>query len=94
MLLGVNRQGGLAPFIETECYQYCPELREQGAGLFRLMDLPARQIETEAEVVDVTYPIVEFTRSRNSLLLKGLETFKSINPKRFTISTRFAFSLE
>lgn len=49
MLLGVNRQGGLAPFIETECYQYCPKLREQGAGLFRLMDLPARQIETEAE---------------------------------------------
>lgn len=50
LLGGVNRQGGLAPFIETECYQYCPKLREQGgAGLFRLMDLPARQIETEAE---------------------------------------------
>ncbi|MGC3150635.1 CCA tRNA nucleotidyltransferase, partial [Enterococcus faecalis] len=43
MLLGVNRQGGLAPFIETVCYQYFPKLREQGAGLFSLMVLPARQ---------------------------------------------------
>ncbi|MGC3150650.1 CCA tRNA nucleotidyltransferase, partial [Enterococcus faecalis] len=49
MVLGVNRHGGLAPFIETECYQNCPKLREQAAGLFRLKDLPARQIETEAE---------------------------------------------
>ena len=80
MLLGVNRQGGLAPFIETECYQYCPKLREQGAGLFRLMDLRS---SNRSRSVDVTYPIVEFTRSRNSLLLKSLETFQSINPKRF-----------
>ncbi|EOH98605.1 poly A polymerase [Enterococcus haemoperoxidus ATCC BAA-382] len=47
LLLGKNRKTALLPFIETECYQYCPELKNHAEALFRFSDLPDKQIETE-----------------------------------------------
>lgn len=44
LLLGQNRCAGFIPFIETECYQYCPELRRHGEGLLRFSALPSIRI--------------------------------------------------
>ncbi|MBM7688673.1 CCA tRNA nucleotidyltransferase [Enterococcus ureilyticus] len=49
LLLGKNRRAALRPFIETECYQYCPELRGKGAMLFDFAELPNKQIESESQ---------------------------------------------
>lgn len=49
LLLGKNRRAALLPFIETECYQYCPELSGKGAALLDFADLPNKQIETESQ---------------------------------------------
>lgn len=49
LLLGKNRLAGFIPFIETECYQYCPGLRNNGEGLFRFSKLPAVQIPDVAQ---------------------------------------------
>ena len=46
------------------------------------MDLPARQIETEAEAWTLLIQSLNLPEAE-ILLLKGLETFKSINSKRF-----------
>lgn len=47
LLLGRNRRAALLPFIETECYQYCPGLKKYGEALFHFSDLPNKQIELE-----------------------------------------------
>lgn len=49
LLLGKNRAAGLQPFLATECYQYCPDLRTRGEALYRLVDLPAKQLKTEVQ---------------------------------------------
>lgn len=49
MLLGKNRQKGLTSFIETECYQSCPGLKERLAGLLAFSELPNRRIEEERQ---------------------------------------------
>lgn len=49
LLLGKNRKTALLPFIETECYQYCPEFKHHGEALFKFSDLPNKQIETESQ---------------------------------------------
>ncbi|MBO0440964.1 CCA tRNA nucleotidyltransferase [Candidatus Enterococcus ikei] len=49
LLLGKNRKAALVPFIETECYQYCPELRTFGEALLNFSELPNQQIETESQ---------------------------------------------
>lgn len=49
LLLGKNRQAGLLPFIETECYQYCPELREYGAQLLAFCELPNTPLGKEED---------------------------------------------
>ncbi|WP_430608052.1 tRNA nucleotidyltransferase (CCA-adding enzyme) [Enterococcus sp. AZ170] len=49
LLLGKNRRAALRPFIKTECYQYCPELRGKGAMLFDFAELPNKQIESESQ---------------------------------------------
>ncbi|MEI5988520.1 hypothetical protein A5881_000007 [Enterococcus termitis] len=47
LLLGKNRRAALLPFIETECYQYCPGLKKFGEALFNFSELPNRQIKDE-----------------------------------------------
>lgn len=47
LLLGKYRQQGLRMLVETECYQYCPKLREYGEALLRFADLSPRQIHKE-----------------------------------------------
>lgn len=49
LLLGKNRRAGILPFVETECYQYCPGLKQSGDALLRFADFPERRIETEAQ---------------------------------------------
>ncbi|MGM0217209.1 CCA tRNA nucleotidyltransferase [Enterococcus sp. AZ126] len=49
LLLGKNRRAALLPFIETECYLYCPGLNKFGEALFNFSDLPNRQIESESQ---------------------------------------------
>ncbi|MGL4696273.1 CCA tRNA nucleotidyltransferase [Enterococcus larvae] len=50
LLLGENRQKGLLPFIETECYQSCPGLKEKTMALLRFSELPNKMIEEERMV--------------------------------------------
>lgn len=47
LLLGKNRRAALLPFIETECYQFCPGLKKRGEALFNFSALSNRQIEAE-----------------------------------------------
>lgn len=47
LLLGNHRNQALQAFVETECYIYCPGLREYGEALLRMADLPAIPLETE-----------------------------------------------
>ncbi|EOL44324.1 CCA tRNA nucleotidyltransferase [Enterococcus caccae] len=47
LLLGKNRRAALLPFVETECYQYCPGLKQYGEALLNFLDLPNRQLETD-----------------------------------------------
>lgn len=49
LLLGKNRKKALLPFIQTECYQYCPGLKTYGEELLRFSDLPNKQLETESQ---------------------------------------------
>lgn len=49
LLMGVDRAKGLIPFVETECYIYCPGLRQYGDALLRLADKPLRPLQEEAQ---------------------------------------------
>lgn len=49
LLLGKNRKNAFQPFIETECYLYCPKLNKYGEALFNFLDLPNKQIETDSQ---------------------------------------------
>ena len=47
LLLGNHRNQALRALVETECYIYCPGLREYGEALLRMADLPAIPLENE-----------------------------------------------
>ncbi|MFV0560878.1 MAG: CCA tRNA nucleotidyltransferase [Enterococcus sp.] len=49
LLLGPNRNEGIREFVATECYQYCPGLKEEGEGLLRFADLPTIPIQDESQ---------------------------------------------
>ena len=49
MLLGQERSAGLRAFVETECYVYCPGLKEYGEALLRFADLPKKTLRTESQ---------------------------------------------
>lgn len=49
MLLGKERSTGLRPFVETQCYIYCPGLRDYGEALLRFADLPDEPLQTESQ---------------------------------------------
>ncbi|MCD5001097.1 CCA tRNA nucleotidyltransferase [Enterococcus saccharolyticus] len=48
LLLGKYRNQGLKMFVETECYLYCPMLRNAGQGLLKFAELSEKQIHEEA----------------------------------------------
>lgn len=48
LLMGVNRQKGLQPFIFTQCYLCCPGLEDKKEELIKFSTLnPTQQIQTE-----------------------------------------------
>lgn len=47
LLLGDYRKDAIEQFVATECYQYCPGLREMGTGLLRFAALPKAPFTTE-----------------------------------------------
>lgn len=49
MLLGKERSKGLRTFVETQCYIYCPGLRDYGEALLRFADLPDEPLQTESQ---------------------------------------------
>lgn len=49
LMLGSFRQAGLASFVESECYEYCPGLRDAGEALLRFADLQGPAIPTERQ---------------------------------------------
>lgn len=49
LLLGQARNQAIKLFVETECYEYCPGMREAGAGLLRFAMLPETQLTTEVQ---------------------------------------------
>lgn len=49
MLLGKERSTGLRTFVETQCYIYCPGLRDYGEALLRFADLPDEPLQTESQ---------------------------------------------
>lgn len=50
LMLGKNRLGGLQPFIDTQCYKYCPDFSDKGAQLQELAELPDYQVNEESQV--------------------------------------------
>lgn len=49
MLLGKEHSTGLRTFVETQCYIYCPGLRDYGEALLRFADLPDEPLQTESQ---------------------------------------------
>ena len=49
MLLGKERSTGLRTLVETQCYIYCPGLRDYGEALLRFADLPDEPLQTESQ---------------------------------------------
>lgn len=49
MLLGKECSTGLRTFVETQCYIYCPGLRDYGEALLRFADLPDEPLQTESQ---------------------------------------------
>lgn len=49
LLLGNHRKDSIHAFFETECYQYCPGLKDRGEALLRFAELPDNPISTEAQ---------------------------------------------
>lgn len=49
ILLGKERSVGIKTFVETQCYIYCPGLREYGEALLRFSDLPNESLKTESQ---------------------------------------------
>ncbi len=58
------------------------------------MDLLARQIETEAEAWTLLIQSLNLPEAEIRSFLKAWKLSNQLIQKRFTISTRFAFSLE
>lgn len=82
--------------IETQnAINIVPQIDENKGLDFRYKGLmPLRQIRKQSRKRGtITYQLVELPRSRKILLLKRLETFKSINSKTFHNLYAFAFSL-
>lgn len=48
LLLGAHRNSALKAFVATECYLYCPGLKQAGEALLRMADLPERPLNNEA----------------------------------------------
>lgn len=48
LLMGDYRKAAIEQFVATECYQYCPGLRDKGANLLAFADLPTAAFATEA----------------------------------------------
>ena len=48
LLLGAHRNSALKAFVATECYLYCPGLKQAGKALLRMADLPERPLSNEA----------------------------------------------
>lgn len=47
LMMGSFREAGLRSFVESECYIYCPGLRESGESLLAFADLKGPAIPTE-----------------------------------------------
>lgn len=71
LLLGKNRQAGLWPFIETECYQYCPGLREYGDRLLAFCELPNKVLDKEEEAWALLVYVLAIPKERRVAFLKA-----------------------
>lgn len=71
LLLGKNRHAALIPFIETECYQYCPGLKEHGEALFRFSDYSNEQIEDEHQAWTLLIATLQLQDSQIRAFLKA-----------------------
>lgn len=49
LLLGKNRKLGIEMFIETKCFEYCPELKGRSEQLRAFSELPAMQLTSEVQ---------------------------------------------
>lgn len=49
LLMGSFRQAGIRSFVESECYIYCPGLRDYGEALLNFAEVLGPQIPTEAQ---------------------------------------------
>lgn len=71
LLLGKNRQAGMLPFVETECYQYCPGLREYGAQLLTFCQLPNVPIAKEEEAWALLVIVLNISKEQRTSFLKA-----------------------
>lgn len=71
LLLGKNRKKALLPFIQTECYQYCPGLRNHGEELLRFSDLPNKQLETESQAWALLLNVLNLSEQQVRNFLKA-----------------------
>ncbi|MBO0423042.1 CCA tRNA nucleotidyltransferase [Enterococcus plantarum] len=76
LLLGKNRQAALLPFIETNCYQYCPGLKYFGEALFNFIELPNKQIELENQAWAL---LIKTMRLKENEIRSFLKSWKQSN---------------
>lgn len=70
LLMGGNRAKGLIPFVQSECYQYCPQLKNQGQALLSLSDLPLRPFEIPAQAWAILAYLLNLNREEVKHFLK------------------------
>ncbi|MHC5248242.1 CCA tRNA nucleotidyltransferase [Enterococcus sp. LJL90] len=73
-LLGEYRSLGLKYFVETECFEYCPGLKNQGAALLRFADLPEDTIKTEAQAWTLLLKCLDLSPEAVGPFLKAWKT--------------------
>lgn len=76
LLLGVNRKAGLIPFVETDCYQYCPGLKKHGKAILRFSELPQLQIGSESQAWTL---LIHFLGIKSAEIQSFLKAWKLSN---------------
>lgn len=70
IMLGDFRRAGIVSFVETECYLYCPGLRNAGEGLLRFADLPNPAIANEEQAWTLLCDAIELPNEKIRSFLK------------------------
>lgn len=93
LMLGQNRQKGLIPFIETNCFAYCPGFQEQIAQLTKLSQLDNRPLLEEAQVWLLTVATLELSPASTGKFMQRWKNSKQMTNRVMTLLRGLEFRL-